>query len=280
MKTIATLMTCHNRKEKTLNCLEALYKNTLPNGYSLEVSLVDDGSIDGTAQAVSENYPQVNIIKGNGNLYWCRGMYKAWQSAAQTKDYDYYLWLNDDTYVFPNTLTVMLSAADATENKAIIVAASCSEKTGTLTYSGFLANGKRITPADCLVQAYTFNGNCVLISKFVYQQIGYIDPLFRHAIGDLDYGLRAVQKGIKSLIAPGFLAYCESHDTLPQWCLKSVSLKKRVKSLYSPLGSSHPYYFFRFELRHFGLLVAIKHLFSIHLRLLSPPLWAKLKSTY
>ena len=280
MKTIATLMTCYNRKEKTLSCLEALFKNSLPDGYVLDVFLVDDGCTDGTAVAVSENYPQVNIIKGNGNLYWNRGMHKAWQSAAQTKDYDYYLWLNDDTYVFPNTLTVMLSAADATENKAIIVAASCSEITGALTYSGFLANGNVITPVDNLVQANTFNGNCVLISKFVYQQVGYLDPLFHHAIGDLDYGLRATQKGIKSLIAPGFLAYCESHDTLPQWCLSSVSFKKRVMSLYSPLGSSYPYYFFRFELRHFGVLVAIKHLFSIHLRLLFPALWAKLKSTY
>jgi GT2 family glycosyltransferase len=206
-------------------------------------------------------------------------MHRAWQTAALTKDYDYYLWLNDDTYIYKNTLTALLSVATSTENKTIIVAASCSETSGRLTYSGFLANGDLVTPTDKLVQAHTFHGNCVLISKYVYQQVGIIDPLFHHALGDMDYGLRAAQKGIKSLIAPGFLAHCEAHDSLLQWCLPSVPLGKRIKSLYSPLGNSQPYYYLRYSLRHFGLMVALKHLVSMHLRLFFPALWAKLKST-
>ena len=278
MKRIATLITCHNRKEKTVACLDALFANTLPEGYSLDVFLVDDGSKDGTEQAVHECYPQVNIIKGDGNLYWNRGMHTAWESAAKTKDYDYYLWLNDDTYLFKNTLEVMLSAVESTENKAIIIAACCSKATGDLTYSGFLSNWTQIMPEDKLVQAHTFNGNGVLISKFVYQEVGNLDPLFHHSIGDMDYGLRAIKKGIKSFIAPGFLAYCEAHDNMPEWCLASVPFKERVLSLYSPLGNTPPYYYFCFELRHFGVFVALKHLFSIHLRLLNPVLWQKCRS--
>ncbi len=277
MKTIATLITCHNRKDKTLACLEALFNSSLLEGYSLEVFLVDDGSTDGTASVVKENYPQVNIIMGNGNLFWTRGMHKAWQTALQNKDYDYYYWLNDDTYIFKNNLTQMLSAADATEHKAIIVAASCSELSGELTYSGFLATGELIAPTDTLRQAHNFHGNCVLIPKYVYQQVGTIDPLFHHAIGDMDYGLRAAQKDIKSLIAPGFLAYCEAHDSLPQWCLAAVPLSKRIRSLYSPLGNNQPYYYSRFVLRHYGLLITFKCLISMHVRLFFPTLWGKLK---
>ena len=257
MKTIAVLITCHNRKEKTLACLDALFASSLPVGYTLAVFLVDDGSTDDTASAVKENYPQVNIIMGDGNLFWTRGMHKAWQTAAQSKDYDYYYWLNDDTYIFKNNLTVMLSAADATDNKAIIVAASCAQISGELTYSGFLATGELISPTDTLLQAHTFHGNCVLIPKYVYQQIGTIDPLFHHAIGDMDYGLRAAQKGIKSLIAPGFLAYCEGHDTLPQWCLASVPLSKRIKSLYSPLGNNQPYYYFKVQTLNYSFIVLL-----------------------
>jgi GT2 family glycosyltransferase len=278
MKSIATLITCHNRKDKTLACLEALFQNTLPEDYLLDVFLVDDGSTDDTAQAVKAHYPQVNIIVGDGNLYWTRGMHKAWQTSAQTKVYDYYLWLNDDTYVFKNALTALLSAADSTENKAIIVAACCSETNDELTYSGFLANRDLIIPTDKLEQAHTFHGNCVLIPKFVYQQVGTIDPLFHHALGDMDYGHRAAKKCIKSFIAPGFLAYCEAHDSLLQWCLPSVPLGKRIKSLYSPLGNSQPYYYLRYALRHLGLMIAIKHLTSMHIRLLFPALWTKLKS--
>ena len=47
-KTIAVLLTCHNRKVKTISCLKSLYEATLPKGFSLEIFLVDDGSVDGT----------------------------------------------------------------------------------------------------------------------------------------------------------------------------------------------------------------------------------------
>ena len=64
---IAVLITCHNRKEKTLQCLKALYKQEgLNSDYKMEVFLVDDASTDGTAVAVKDRYPLVNIIQGNG----------------------------------------------------------------------------------------------------------------------------------------------------------------------------------------------------------------------
>ena len=236
---------------------------------------MDDGSTDGTEQEIRVRYPQVNIIKGDGNLYWNRGMHLAWQTASQKNDYDHYIWLNDDTSLFDNALDVLLSAAEQTENKAIIVGASCSKKTGELTYSGYNLNEELIDPMGKLEQTTFFNGNCVLVPKYVYHQVGNLDPLFHHAIGDFDYGLRALHAKVKAFVAPAFLAHCENNDTLPEWCLPSVPIKKKVMSLYSPLGCSHPYYFFRYELRHFGVFVALKHLFSIHLRMIIPTLWMK-----
>jgi GT2 family glycosyltransferase len=245
----------------------------LPRGYSLDVFLVDDGSSDGTAYAVKQNFPQVNIITGNGQLFWNRGMHMAWQLAIQLYDYDYYLWLNDDTYIFQTALNELLLASDLNENKAIIVAATCSKVTGKTTYSGVNLKSGLIHPEDKLVQVDTFNGNFVLIPKFVYKVVGNLDDFFHHSIGDYDYGLRAKRQNIKSYLAPGFLAYCESHDQMPKWCIPSIPFKQRLFSLYSPLGHCHPYHFFRYELRHFGLIVAVKHFFSIHLRLFFPTLW-------
>ena len=57
MKRIAVLMTVHNRREKTLLCLERLFANRMPEGYSMAVYLTDDGCTDGTAEAVSAQYP-------------------------------------------------------------------------------------------------------------------------------------------------------------------------------------------------------------------------------
>ena len=64
---IAVLITCHNRREKTIACLQFLYNCDLPENHELEVFLVDDGSIDGTGEAVKNNFQQVNVIEGNGN---------------------------------------------------------------------------------------------------------------------------------------------------------------------------------------------------------------------
>jgi GT2 family glycosyltransferase len=183
------------------------------------------------------------------------------------------LWLNDDSVLFENALKLLLESAKATDNKSIIVGSTCDETTNEITYSGFNVDGKIVSPTSKLEVVNTFNGNCVLIPRYVFQKVGLIDSLFHHAIGDIDYGLRAVKIGIQSYIAPEFIAYCESHKHNPDWCRKEIPFLKRVKSLYSPLGNSHPYYYFRFELRHYGLYIAFKHLFTIHLRLIYPGLW-------
>ena len=61
IKSIAVLITCHNRREKTLKCLQSLYFNILSKNYVIEIFLVDDGSTDGTANAVFKKFPLVNI---------------------------------------------------------------------------------------------------------------------------------------------------------------------------------------------------------------------------
>ena len=70
MKKIAILITVHNRKEKTLACLKNLYAQQLPNAVEIEVYLTDDSCTDGTVEAIRIHYPQTNIIKGDGNLFW------------------------------------------------------------------------------------------------------------------------------------------------------------------------------------------------------------------
>lgn len=277
---IAVLMTCHNRKEKTLACLDALFGNTLPVGYLLTVFLVDDGSSDGTGQAVHEAYPQVNIITGNGQLFWNRGMHLAWQSASRARNYEFYLWLNDDTDLFPNALSTMLAAAEAAGNRAVIVAPICSRITGKTTYSGYQMNANfrtavLVEPMNRLVPLTFFCGNCVLVPRTVWEKVGPLDPLFHHSLGDFDYGFRVAKAGFRSYLAPEHLGYCETHDSLPKWCLSSVPLRQRWAMLYSPLGHCHPNYFFRYELRHFGLVIALRHFLSIHVRMLMPQLWEK-----
>lgn len=137
MKHIAVLLTVFNRKEKTLLCLKNLYQQTIPYEYQMDIYLTNDGCTDGTPEAVKEQYPQVNIINAQGNLYWNRGMHLAWQTAAKTKDYDYYLWINDDTFIYEGAIENLLSTATLHKGKAIITSACEDTKTHSyITYGG------------------------------------------------------------------------------------------------------------------------------------------------
>lgn len=274
MTQISVLLTCFNRKETTLKCLRQLFvQNELDKAFRLKIYLVDDGSTDGTGDAVSREFPSVNVISGNGNLFWNRGMHKAWCAAADSSN-DFYMWLNDDTHLFKNTIVTLLETSSKKNDTAIICGSTCSSLDNTqTTYGGVDAAGNFLTPNETIQKCDHFVGNCVLIPQAVFEVLGPLDPFFHHAIGDLDYGLRAKKSNIEAFIVPGFIGVCEQHDSLPKWCLPKTPFKERVKSLYSPLGNSHPYYYFVFINRHYGLFKAIRNYITIHLRVTLPTLW-------
>ncbi|MFI1772464.1 glycosyltransferase family 2 protein [Thalassobellus citreus] len=272
MYKIAVLLTCFNRVNKTLACLENLFVS-IPENASLDVFLVDDGSTDGTGDSIRKKFPQVNVIQGTGSLYWNRGMHLAWDTATKSNQYDYYMLLNDDTFLYPNAPEDMIKCALVENNQVVVCAAFCSDKTGEFTYGGQTKNGTPVIPDGNLQECHSINGNCLLVPKKVFDSVGNLDPVFPHAIGDFDYGQRAMAKGFKLITTKRYLGTCESNDYLPKWCYSHVPFKERVKALYSPLGNSHPKYYFIYINRHFGLGLALKHMLSIHLRLLIPSLW-------
>lgn len=270
-KSIAILLTVYNRKAKTLNCLKHLVPQYAGTNYQCDVYLTNDGCDDGTPEAVKEQFPEVNIIEGDGTLYWNRGMYKAWQAASNVKEYDYYLWLNDDTVLNPNAISELL----ACENNipSIVCGAICSKIDNNFTYGGKDEKGNDVKPNGLIQACVIINGNCVLVSKKVFEEIGLLDPVFPHAIGDHDYGLRALKSGFRVVTTREYIGFCEKNASLPKWCYQTTPFRQRLRALYSPLGNAHPIYFFKYESRHFGFTKAAKHLISIHLRVLMPSLW-------
>ncbi len=273
MVTIAVILTCFNRKAKTLQCLDHLYKQSgIGTQFKFDVYLVDDGSTDGTAEAVNKAFREVNIIQGNGNLYWNGGMHLAWKTAVAAKHHDFYLWINDDTFIFPNATQEVLECYAAAGQEAIICGSTCTEKTKEFSYGGRTKQDKIILPNGQLQECYIMNGNFVLISDKITKSVGIIDPIFPHAMGDHDYGLRAIKKGFKIFVTGDYIGYCELHDKIANWCNPAVPLKKRIKALYSPLGN-HPNQFFIYENRHYGFFRAAFHYLTIHLRVIIPSLW-------
>lgn len=243
-----------------MRCLRALFVCDLPDDTALKVFLVDDGSTDGTADAVRESHPHVEILHGDGSLYWNGGMRKAF-AAAMEGDFDCYLWLNDDTYLYPETLVGLLTVAaevERTANTVAVVVGSTRAMTGGRATHGGIRKWRRLNsqlvePQDVAVPCETMYGNCVLVPKKVAQTVGNLDPAFIHSIGDVDYGLRAGKAGFPILVMPGYAGTCETNPIRGTLNDTSLSLKVRFQKLLGPKGLPFkPWLIFLW--RHFGVL--------------------------
>ncbi len=244
---LAALLTCYNRSSKTLASLTALFNQELPaDKVTVDVYLVDDGSTDGTADAVSQSYPQVKILQGNGSLFWNGGMRLALAEALKY-NYDYYLWLNDDTLLYPNALKTLLetfhSLVDQGEHRAIVAGSTCDPNTRALTYGGVVRRSRwrpikfdLVEPGEQVKRCDTINGNCVLIPREVIQVVGNLDPAFTHYAGDWDYGLRAQKQGCTVWLAPGYVGTCSQNYQPDSEANSQVQLGEGLKKISQPKG--------------------------------------------
>lgn len=269
---IAVLITCHNRKEKTIKCLLSLYNQCgLGTNFIFDVFLVDDGSLDGTSEAIRLQFPEVKIINGNGKLYWNRGMYLAWQKASLTKDYDYFMWLNDDTFLFKNAMEILMFKLLP---NSIICGVTKSSITGRITYGGRLNKSNNLLIPNGYYQNVDYcNGNCVIVPRNVFNKLGNLDPIFQHALGDFDYSRRAIKHCFEVLISSDYIGFCEINDSVPRWLNNSNNVIKRLKYLYHPLSGCKPSEFFILNYRQNGFLIAFLGFFTLHFKAIFPSIY-------
>ncbi len=243
---IAVLMACFNRREKTLACLAALMANALSPDHSVHVILADDGSTDGTADAVMARYPDAQIISGDGSWFWNGGMHMAFERAMQA-GYDAYLWLNDDTNLHADTLARLLETWRQVKQRrgadAIVVGSTQDPGTRQLTYGGVVRAAswrpltfKMIEPVDTAIECESMWGNCVLIPAAIARSIGNLDPSFKHSMGDVDYGLRARKAGFGIFVMPGFAGTCSTNSPAGTFEDARVPLIQRLRKIAHPKG--------------------------------------------
>lgn len=243
-KTVAVLMTCHNRREKTLECLRTLFAQQMPVRPRIRVYLVDDGSSDGTGDAVRERYPETRVIQGDGSLYWNGGMRLA-MSAAISDAPDFYLWLNDDTRLAADALARLLRTYESrADERAIIVGSLCDPGTQKVTYGGSRTISRinplkveMLVPTDEPQRCDVFNGNVVLVPRRAVEMLGNLSDRFKHRSGDYEFALRAKRAGIPAWVAPGYCGECARNPTSGTWRDKQLPAGVRVKKLLSPTGA-------------------------------------------
>lgn len=260
---IAFLLTCYNRKQKTQECLESLFKVVS----SAEVYLVDDNSTDGTSEMISEEFPQVNLLHGNGNLFWTRGMHLAWSEAIKN-DYDFYIWLNDDVILYPSFFDELLSCYLEAGDMSVITGIIIDVDTKQVIYGGTDDKGQLIQVDNHMHPVHDMNGNVVLVPRQVVNKIGIMDPVLHHTGGDTDYGYMARKNGIAVMTTmhPVAEGYRNHFDRVHKW---NTTISDRLKFLYSPFGDYPPMEFY-LQKKHFGIFRAIAVYLYIHLVCIIP----------
>jgi len=206
---VVIVSTMHNRRELSLKCLASIAQQRRPERWIITIIFVDDGSSDGSSDAIKERYPDVKVIKGDGGLYWGGGIELAMRQARVLFDPDVIIWVNDDVELYDNAISTLLEYARLNQH-SIAGMTITDEVTGQKpVYGGRTLNRwtfgvKRVAPGDKPIEVDCLNGNLVVIPRAVFEKIGNVQgSRFRHAGGDFDYSLRAKRQGFPVVLLPG-----------------------------------------------------------------------------
>ena len=293
---IAVILTCFNRKKKTIACLESLFKaakvynnaQSKDNGLSLSIYLTDDNCTDGTQDAVRDlckdkHIGKLNIIEGNGHCYWAGGMRLAWRKALEEKEkWHFFLLLNDDTVVFNNLFEELYSAHHYAIKHfgkgGLYSGITCDSKNPEIiTYGGknigksnIKNDIKTVGESDKPQVVKLTNANILMIEKNVVETISIFNEGFIHSAADYDYSLNAHKHGFPVLLTARVCGICDD-DHLSEKdeiiMLSNKTLKERIAYVNAPTHCDADYFTYikrNFPKKYIGCWILRK------LRILSP----------
>ena len=251
---VCALLSSHNRVGHTVACLRALEVQDVES--PITAVLVDDGSTDGTAQRVSDLFPWVQVLEGDGDLFWAASMARA-ECAARRLRPTHYLWLNDDVVLFPSSLAELLRLSRQLGDESIVVGQTQDPVSGQTTYGGAVRAGWHPLRFSAVRSTRTkrvdiFDGNVVVVPSRVAELVGGIDGAFDHAFADNDYALRASALGVEIWQLGGPVGACEGNLGRSVIHNPSIPIRRRIAAALDRRGIP-PASQFRYYRRHAGV---------------------------
>lgn len=263
---VTVILTCFNRKAKTLNCVSKLNKNTA----KVDFIIVDDNSNDGTAESLKELH-EVELLSGTGNLYWSGGMRAGIEKYLNRyQKSDYVMLVNDDVDFIPNVIDNMLQLNGS--NIQVLVGATCGTH-GEFTYGGMKLNRPRRKDIyhhvmiDGNLDCDTFNCNCVLIPDEIVRNIGNFDSNYTHSLADIDYGFMVKRAGYNIKTTNFYVGICNTNSVIGTWKDRSLSRVERIKKKESIKGAPFKEWF-HFLKKNIGFWPAIRYSITPYLKIL------------
>jgi GT2 family glycosyltransferase len=252
----------HNRLAHSIKCLESIH-NCVSNSYSITV--IDDGSSDGSSDYIFENYPSINLIKGDGSLYWTGAIKLGVESVLKyAKKNDYLMSLNNDVVLSSTTILELLKEGKNNRKclyNALSISLADKDKTitsGTIIKSWLLNTTYHIFNGVSYSKLSNFNpvevdlltGRSVLYPVELFQSIGNFDSkFFKHYGGDDEFSNRAKKGGWKLYVVPKAIVYVDQETTGLNPSARSLSIIQLMKSLFSINSTNNIFVRTRLSLR-------------------------------
>ena len=210
MKQVIIVIVNWNQKKQLEICLSSL-KKTEYNNFSVVV--VDNGSIDGSANMVKQKFPSMDLIENEENYGFAKGSNIGIKHAINKYNPDFILLLNNDIEIREGKwLNILVEITN--KDRAGIASCKLLFPDGTIQCAGSIStvfgrkqdrNGytsdirgvTEDTPMD------TVMGACFLIKREVIETIGLLDEGFTPYLWeDFDYCVRARKAGYSIIYTP------------------------------------------------------------------------------
>jgi GT2 family glycosyltransferase len=231
----------HNRRELTLQCLRSLSRINQEN-LKVHIIIVDDGSTDGTSEAISEQFSDVEIIRGDGNLWFTAGSNLGFERAL-TYNPDYILLINDDTVFDENFLAYLVECAESNPRSAIggvLLLWDMPHKVFQVApkfevwYGGWRHQHQQTvwTIPEKPFEVDFIAGNCILFPADVFRENGLMNARQFPHYADAEFTPRIKKNGWRLLIEPRARIFNQPNATNS---LGKMTLRDKYQALWGDL---------------------------------------------
>lgn len=211
---VSILIPVHDGLSYTRACLESIWANELES-IPCEILIVDDQSTDGTVEYLDSLGARVRVVQNDIRKTFAEKMNLAASAAAG----EYLCLLNNDTVVTPGWLHELVIVAQDDPTIAIVGNRQLVPATGLIDHAGvvFTRNGSPdhlyrgedadFWPAQISQEMKVLTAACCLIARERFLELGGFDTTFRNGFEDVDFCLRARQKGYRNYYCADSVIY-------------------------------------------------------------------------